>query len=69
MNVKELIEELKKYPEDMEIIYSLNSDYEILTKDDLETAKGVNKGFYVMRSHPTMSEENKAKEKEYLWLG
>jgi hypothetical protein len=44
------------------------SDLEIIKEDEWEVVKGVEQDDWVMRSHPTMSEENKAKEKEYLAL-
>ena len=65
MNVKELKALLDRYPDDMEVIYCLYSDYEMLDSDDIREVKAVFKG-YVMRSHPTMSQENKDAEKTYL---
>lgn len=66
MNVKELRELLEKYPDDMEVLYQLYSDYENLKPDDISAMPSVNMGGYWMRSHPTMSSENKANEKIYL---
>lgn len=66
MTVKELKEKLNEYPEDMYIVYDLYSDYSGLEAKDLRIIKGVYKDFYYMRSHSTMSEENKSKEMEYL---
>ena len=73
MNVGELKKTLEKYPNDMEIINSRHSDYEIVLEEDWEVVQGVENGwnglsFWVMRSHPTMSEENKRREKSYLCL-
>ena len=68
MNIGDLKKMLEQYPDDMEILHSRYSDYCIVHKDDWSIIKGVNQGGWVMRSHLTMSEENKAKEKEYLHL-
>ena len=68
MNVGELKEMLKQYPDDMEILNERYSDYDIVKLDEWSIVKAVPKGNYVMRSHPTMSDECKAKEKEYLHL-
>ncbi len=66
MNVKELKELLEKYPDDMEIIYEIHSDYELLEAEDIKIVPAVTKGAWIMRSHRTMSAENKRNEKEYL---
>ena len=68
MNVKELRALLEKYPDDMEVINERYSDYQIIIRDDFSIIKGVDKNGWIMRSHPTMSAENKAQEKEYLNL-
>jgi hypothetical protein len=68
MNVGELKKMLEKYPDDMGVLHTFHSDYHILTEDDWMIVKAVPKSFYWMRSHPTMSEENKEKEREYLLL-
>ena len=70
MNVGDLKKMLEKYPDDMEILNGRCSDYEIISEDEWSIVRGVpNKdGCWVMRSHPTMSEENKNNEKEYLYL-
>jgi hypothetical protein len=68
MNVGNLKKMLEQYPDNMEILNSRYSDYSIVHEDEWSVVKGVNQGKYVMRSHPTMSAENKAKEKEYLHL-
>lgn len=68
MNVKDLKKMLEKYPDDMEILNGRCSDYELITEDEWAVVKGVDKDGWVMRSHPTMSKENKANEKEYLRL-
>lgn len=69
MNVGQLKKMLEQYPDDMEILNVRYSDYEIISEDEWSVVQGVeNKGGWVMRSHPTMSEENKRKEKPYLCL-
>lgn len=66
MKVKELKEFLNKYPDDMVVVYSSMSDYQEIT--GAEVVKAVNKGFYIMRSHQTMSQKNKDNEEEVLEL-
>ena len=68
MKVIDLKRMLEKYPNDMEILTSRCSDYDLVQEDQWYVVKAVPKDCYVMRSHPTMSEENKSAEKEYLYL-
>jgi len=68
MNVGELKKMLEQYPDDMEILNERWSDYSIVLESEWTVVKAVPQGCYIMRSHPTMSAENKAKEKEYLHL-
>lgn len=68
MNVGELKKMLEKYPDDMEILNSRCSDYDLVKEEDWSVVKAVPKYFYWMRPHPTMSAENTDKEKEYLHL-
>lgn len=68
MTVGEIKELLNKYPDDMEVVNIRRSDYQIIDKKDWYVVKGVKKDYWVMRSHPTMSKENKLQEKEYLVL-
>lgn len=68
MNVGELKIMLEKYPDDMEVLNGRYSDYDIVDEDEWSVVKAVPKGDYVMRSHKTMSEVNKAEEKDYLYL-
>lgn len=66
MNVKELKALLEKYPDDMEVLYCLHSDYERLEADDICTRGAVDQNGYFMRSNHRMSLDNKAREKTYL---
>ena len=66
MNKKELVELLSQYPDDMEVIIDCHSDYSIVCT--IEIIKAVKQDCYVMSSHPTMSEENRSKEKEFIYL-
>lgn len=67
--LKELKEMLNKYPDDMEVTTSRYSDYNTVEEGEWSIVKGVdNDNCYIMQSHPTMSEEHKKNEKEYLYL-
>lgn len=70
MNVGELKKMLEKYPDDMEILNSRCSDFDIVDESDWSVVEAVPQEscWYVMRAHPTMSAENKAKAKKYLHL-
>ena len=68
MNVGNLKEMLCKYPDDMDVLNQRCSDYDIINEEEWSVVKGVDKNGWVMRSHETMSEENKKNEKEYLLL-
>jgi len=68
MNVKELKHLLNNYPDDMEIVNGRYSDYGIISEKEWHVISGVRKGHWVMRSHPTMSEENKKEEQQFLYL-
>ena len=73
MNVGELKKMLEQYPDDMEVLNGRCSDYAIVQESEWRVVMGVPHGNswrdgWVMRSHPTMSAENKAKEKAYLYL-
>lgn len=68
MNVGELKKMLDQYPDNVEVLVEKYSDYRIIADVDCSVMKAVQKEGWVMRSHPTMSQENKAKEKEYLAL-
>ena len=68
MNVGDLKKMLEKYPDDMDVIHTRYSDYELIDEPDWSVMSGVLKAGYIMRSHPTMSAENKSGEKQYLHL-
>ena len=68
MTVQELIEILKDFPQDMQILNKRCSDYELIDIKDFSVVMGVENDGWVMKSHPTMSEENKRHEKSYLLL-
>jgi hypothetical protein len=68
MTVGELKKMLEQYPDDMEIVNGRCSDYQLIKETEWSVIKGVKKEEWVMRSHPTMSEENKRNEKEFLYL-
>ena len=68
MNVGELKKMLEKYPDDMDVIHTMMSDYALINEDDWFVVSAVLQTSYVMRSHPTMSTDNKAREKQYLHL-
>jgi hypothetical protein len=66
MNVRELKELLAQYPEDLEVLYCLCSDYTRMEPTDIGVVKAVDQGGYHMRPHYSMSAENKAKLADYL---
>ena len=68
MNVGELKKMLDKHPDDMEILNTRFSDFDLVQEKDWSVVKAVPKDFYYMRSHPTMSDENMAKERDFLHL-
>ena len=69
MNVKELKEILKDLPDDMEVIQTRHSDYCTMDKSDFNFVQAVDSGSgWLMQSHPTMTSENKAKEKTYFHI-
>jgi len=68
MTVLELKKMLGKYPDDMEVVNMRCSDWDVIIENEWSVIDGVEKEHWVMRSHPTMSEENKLKEKKYLAL-
>ena len=68
MNVGELKKMLEQYPDDMEILNDRCSDYDIIKIEEWTVVEAVPKDFYHIRTHPTMSEENRSKKKKYLHL-
>ena len=68
MTVADLKKMLERYPDDMELLNGRYSDYALINEDEWSVVEGVSQGGYVMRSHPTMSPENKARAKKYLYL-
>ena len=68
MNVRDLKKMLEQYPDDMEIVNGRCSDFQIIQEGEWSIVSGVDKQGWVMRSHRTMSGENKAAEKSYLAL-
>ena len=68
MNVGQLKKMLETYPNEMVVLNERFSDYAIVQPEDWSVVCGVDNDGWVMRSHPTMSAENKAKEKSYLLL-
>ncbi len=76
MTVGELKAMLDKYPSEMQVIHDRFSDYEDIDEDMFTVVEAVFKGgkvrtsreAYYMRSHPTMSDENKCKSEMCLHL-
>jgi hypothetical protein len=68
VNVGELKALLAQYPDSMRIVNGRCSDYEIISANEWSVVQGVDKNGWVMRSHPTMSAENKAAEESFLYL-
>lgn len=71
MNVKELREYLKNFPDDMEVIITRMSDYEVLKEDEhLSVEMGVQFGNtpWVTRFHYTMDDAKKAMARDYLLI-
>ena len=66
MNVKELKDFIADLPDEMMIIVPAYSDYHQAVSVGITRA--VPKDFYVMRAHPTMSEENKSREQDMLCI-
>lgn len=66
MNVGDLKKLLEQYPDGMEILYCLHSDYECMEVDDILPVEAVDQNGYWMRAHPTMSEANKSRCRTYL---
>src|SRR3972149_5336454 len=69
MTVKELIEHLKTFDENLEVIYRECSAWSQMRADLITKEKGVDKAYYIMRSHRTMVDKDKHTEKEYIGDG
>lgn len=69
MNVGELKKLLEQYPDHLPVIVSLHSDYDIVDSKNVGVIRAVPTDWGVMHSHPTMSDENKAKERSFLYIG
>lgn len=67
MTKGELTKLLEQFPDEMEVVVNMQSDYGLI-KPEITIIKGVPQDGWVMRSHPTMSDENKQKVREYLLL-
>ena len=67
MTVRDLIDKLRMYDQDLEVITDEYSDYTHVTT--VGGLKGVNKGDWIMRSHSSMSEDNKKNEQLFLYIG
>jgi hypothetical protein len=70
MTVKELREFLLQFPDDMPVLTSRMSDYDVVEPDQFSVIEAVVKPEvgYAMRSHPTMSRGEKAREQQCLYL-
>jgi hypothetical protein len=68
MNVGELKKMLERYPDNMDILNGRYSDYALIDESEWSVVKAVPKIEWIMRSHSTMSAENKAQEQSYLYL-
>lgn len=67
MKVYELKALLNEYPDDMDVIVDLFSDYAPL--ESTKQIDVVENSTWFMRVHPTMSDENKSRVKTCLCLG
>jgi hypothetical protein len=66
MTVAELIAHLQTFDPELEVLYQAYSDYQVMDTWQVVIHPAVDKGFYKMQTHPTMSQENKDKVKEYV---
>lgn len=69
MTVAELRMMLERYPDDLQVVCEQHSDFCVMEESDCRIIQGVPQSGWIMRSHGTMSAENKAKETKYLYLG
>jgi len=68
MTVKELKELLNDYPDDMHILNTRCSDYELVTKEDLSVVEAVPEEYWYMRAHPTMKPEHQYQKQKCLLI-
>ncbi len=68
MNVKEFRELLAKYPDEMPVLNMRCSDYDSVVPEDISVVNAVPQSYGYMRSHPTMSDENKSKAVDCLLI-
>ena len=66
MTINQLIEYLQTFPPELEVLERRYSDYDLMEKDNWHIVQAVNKGYYRMRTHYSLTEEDKAKAKNYL---
>lgn len=67
MKVSELIAKLQQFDPELEVISDVYSDYSQL--EEVYQLTAVDKGNYIMRPHPTMSEQHKQQQKQYVYVG
>lgn len=71
MNVKELREYLTQFPDEMEVIITRYSDYELLAPDGcISVRKGLEVGgtAWITRWHPSMDALKQAMARDYLLI-
>jgi hypothetical protein len=71
MNVKELREYLAQFPDEMKVITTRYSDYELFVPDEsISVEKGLEMGgtAWITRWHPSMDELKQAMARDYLLI-
>lgn len=69
MTIKELIEELRRYPEDLQVLYRRYSDYMYMERDDITIGPAVvlrPSDGWLTRVHPSMTPKELATKRDYL---
>lgn len=67
VTVQALIKYLQTLPPKMKVLFEQYSDYSPLTLDQIKTDEAVDQGNdWLMRAHPTMSDENKKNTKTFV---
>lgn len=61
ITVAQLIAHLQTFDPNLPVIYERYSDFDWMELNQVHQTNAVNKDWYIMRSHPTMSEEDKNK--------